>query len=60
MEKKKCTVCKQEKPVTEFHRRHAGSIGYASSCIECYRAKAAKKKAEIDYMKQFSIIWCHY
>lgn len=56
MEKKKCTVCKKEKLLTEFHKRHAGSVGYASSCIMCYKVKAAKKKAEKDYMKQFSII----
>ena len=56
MEKKKCTVCKKEKALTEFHKRHAGSVGYASSCIECYKAKAAKKKAEKDFMNQFSIM----
>lgn len=56
MEKKKCTVCKKEKPLVEFHKRHSGSTGYASSCIVCYKAKAAKKKAEKDFMDQFSIV----
>ena len=39
MEKKKCSTCGEEKPVTEFQRNR---WGYTSICKECHTKKVSK------------------
>ncbi len=43
---KKCTKCKQEKPLTEFHKHKAGRGGKASQCKVCLCEKSKKYRAE--------------
>lgn len=36
---KKCTLCKKEKPESDFYiRRSRGKVGYHSRCKECFKA----------------------
>ena len=37
-----CTICKIEKPYTEYHRR-GDSSGYRSACKSCYRESNLKR-----------------
>lgn len=41
---KPCRVCQQEKPLSEFYKRHNGNP--YSMCIQCYRAYGNKAYAE--------------
>ena len=43
---KRCTKCKQEKPLTEFYKHKAGKYGKDSQCKICSRAKVKKYRAE--------------
>lgn len=38
-----CTVCKQEKPLTEFHRFKRGKDGHQSRCKQCQKDIDAKR-----------------
>lgn len=33
--KKKCTMCKQEKDITKFHKKSTGRYGVCERCSEC-------------------------
>jgi hypothetical protein len=35
--KKVCTICKENKPTSEFYRFHHLSTGYSSHCKSCAR-----------------------
>lgn len=48
MNKKKCTVCKLEKPIEEFYKHPRSSDGRQSNCIECTKAASNKKAAVSD------------
>ena len=39
METKKCSGCKQELPVSEFHKHRTHSSGYQAYCKSCARKK---------------------
>ncbi len=43
---KRCTKCKQEKPLAEFHKHKAGKGGKSSRCKVCSCAKTKKYRAE--------------
>ena len=43
---KRCTKCKQEKPLAEFHKHKAGKGGKDSRCKVCSCAKSKKYRAE--------------
>lgn len=46
---KRCCHCKQEKPLSEFHRTSASKDGYKCTCKDCvreYNKRYAAKKAE--------------
>ena len=37
MKAKKCSVCKKEKPISEFHRNSSSKDGIRSNCKDCYK-----------------------
>lgn len=43
---KKCTVCKIEKPYSDYHRSKATKDGYGYRCIACDRAARVKYREE--------------
>lgn len=42
MRKKKCTICKQPKPIKDFNKKKSSPDGYQPHCRECNR-KASRK-----------------
>ena len=49
--KKKCSSCREIKPVSEFHQRsdHANGVGYRSICKECTKPKERNRHLERSY-----------
>lgn len=47
MKTKKCSKCKRELPITEFHRNKAAKDGLQSHCKECTKLYDANKKKTI-------------
>lgn len=41
---KKCSTCKELKPISEFYRNHAMSDGLQNMCIECQKKRRKLKK----------------
>jgi hypothetical protein len=44
-DKRNCTKCKIEKPLTEFHNSKAGKFGKTSYCKECHKNPQPKYKS---------------
>lgn len=55
---KKCSTCKQVKPVSEFYKRTDRKDKYSSRCKNCH-AQAVKKWQEnnVDYFKEINKRW---
>ena len=49
---KKCTMCGQYKPITEFYKRVRSRDGLNSRCIECTKKKGAAFRAKRKVMAQ--------
>ena len=47
---KKCKVCDNTKPLTDFHKNKTYSYGYASKCKECHKAQC--KEGYLKYKPQ--------
>lgn len=43
---KECNVCKQSLPLTEFHKRASGRVGYMTTCKTCTSVRAAIRYKE--------------
>jgi hypothetical protein len=43
METKRCTGCKEERPLDDFYRRKTGSV--IQPCAECQKARAKERRA---------------
>jgi len=68
METKVCTTCKQEKPVSDFHRNNNKKDGRSSQCKECvadyqrnrYRKNAGtirKERREREHDMKLELEW---
>ena len=49
---KKCKICGEVKPITDFYKNHSNKDGYETLCKECRKARDkakrnAKKKSEV-------------
>ncbi len=49
METKKCSTCKEEKPLSNFYKNGGGKNGFRADCIPCFLAK--RKRYYQDYRK---------
>lgn len=51
---KKCTRCKDVKPLSDFRKKNGYADGYTSQCIECEKEKEQlKKDQEREYGKKY-------
>lgn len=46
MTHKECNVCKQLLPITEFHKRSSGRVGYMTTCKTCTSIRASLRYKE--------------
>jgi hypothetical protein len=53
---KKCTKCKQEKPLVEFHKESKKKRGVSSHCKECRskQRKTNEARNQPSYMKRWA------
>ena len=42
MDKKKCSICGEEKPLTYFHKEKRGILGVRADCKSCRSSKTKK------------------
>lgn len=47
VEHKVCTVCKIDKPITEFYKQKTSGDGHTSQCIECHKQKYRKNRVTL-------------
>lgn len=52
---KVCSKCKEDKPLSEYHKRANRPCGVKSQCKECYKNYPAKLKRRDNYMREYDL-----
>jgi hypothetical protein len=53
---KKCSKCKIEKPLSDYHKRSNRPCGVRSQCKECYLLYPKESKRRDGYMRDFNLL----
>lgn len=54
---KTCIMCRESKPLDDFHRRATSKDGHRESCKPCNKARSAERRKN-DEIRQRSLEWC--